>query len=413
MNLLSVAVSNLRYRPLSSLFNITVLALGVAMIITLLHVSQQLEQRFAKDLKGVDMVVGAKGSPMQLILSAVFHLDVPTGNILLSDAESIKRHPLVKSTIPVALGDNYQGFRIVGTTADYVAHYQVEFAEGKIFSKPMHAVVGSQVAAAQKLKLGDRVTGAHGLTSGDDSHEDMPYEIVGVLKPTGGVIDRLVLTPVESVWHVHGDTAAAHEKDDHAHHKHDHKNEEAAKHQQREITALLVKYASPAAAVTLPRQVNSSSALQAASPAFELARLLKMMGAGSDAIRWFGMLLVIIAAVGFFVSLFNAINDRRYDMVLMRCLGATRGKLFSLVLLEGLMLGVAGIVLGLLLARGLLYLAVWWIAQSRHIILEAVSLHPYEIHVVLFALAITVAAAIIPAILAYRVNAAAVLARGQ
>jgi putative ABC transport system permease protein len=404
-----LAVLNLRFRLLSNIFNIAVLGLGIAMIVTLLHVNEQLQQRFTRDLKGIDMVVGAKGSPMQLILSSVFHLDVPTGNIALADADTIKRHPLIKSAIPLALGDNYQGFRIVGTTADYITHYRAEIAQGKIFSASMQAVAGSQVAQQQKLNVGDKVIGAHGLTSGDDSHDEMPYEIVGILKPTGGVVDRLMLTPVESVWNVHGEEAESHESDDH---KHDHKKEKKAEQKPREITALLVSYASPAAAVTLPRLVNSESAMQAASPAFELARLLKLTGAGSDAVRGFGALLVVIAALGFFVTLFNAVNERSYDIVLMRCLGATRWKVFLLVLWEGLLLGVSGIILGLLLARVLMHLAASWLEQSKHIVLEAALFHPYEMYIALFALVISALAAIIPAMLAYRVNVADVLARG-
>jgi putative ABC transport system permease protein len=404
-----IAILNLRFRLLSNIFNIAVLGLGIAMIVTLLHVNAQLQQRFTRDLKGIDMVVGAKGSPMQLILSSVFHLDVPTGNIALAEADNIKRHPLIKSAIPLALGDNYQGFRIVGTTADYITFYKAELAEGKVFSEPMQAVAGSAVAAKHNLKIGGRITGAHGLTSGDDSHDDMPYEIVGILKPTGGVIDRLVLTPVESVWKVHGDSIEAHKHD----HEHNHEKEKKAELNPREITALLVSYASPAAAVILPRLVNKDSAMQAASPAFELARLLKMTGTGSEAIRGFGLLLMLIAAAGFFVTLFNAVNERRYDIVLMRCLGATRWKVFLLVLWEGLLLGVSGIILGLLMARVLMRMAASWLEQSKYIVLDSALYHPYEMYIVIFALVISAVAAIIPAILAYRVNAVSVLARGQ
>ena len=150
----------------------------------------------------------------------------------------------------------------------------------------------------------------------DDLHTDFPYTIVGILQPTGTVLDRLVLTPVESVWHVH------------EHPDPDDPEEVAYKneHPEKEITSLLVTYKTPMAAVTLPRLVNKTSSMQAASPAFEKARLIKILGVGSEGIQLFATVLIIIAAIGFFVTLFNAVNDRRYDIALMRSLGATRAR---------------------------------------------------------------------------------------
>src|SRR5262249_31618666 len=130
-------------------------------------------------------------------------LDIPTGNIPLSEADKLAKHPLVKEAIPIALGDNYNGFRIVGTNADYIGHYRAEMAQGAAFMQPMEAVLGSEVAEKYHLKLGDKIVGAHGLVNSEDLHSDFPYTVTGILAPAGSVIDRLVLTPVESVWHMH------------------------------------------------------------------------------------------------------------------------------------------------------------------------------------------------------------------
>src|SRR5271154_3796299 len=123
MNILNLSFSSLRHNAVSNIFNILILALGIAIIVTLLHVSEQVEQRFDRDLQGIDLVVGAKGSPIQLILSSVFHLDFPNGNIPLDEAKKLRDNPLIAAAIPIALGDNYSAFRIVGTTADYISHY--------------------------------------------------------------------------------------------------------------------------------------------------------------------------------------------------------------------------------------------------------------------------------------------------
>ena len=279
MNILTLSLSNLRFRALGSFFNMLILSLGIATIITLLHVSQQIEQRFTRDLQGIDLVVGAKGSPIQLILSSVFHLDIPSGNIALEDAKKLEKNPLIKSAIPLALGDNVSGFRIVGTTTDYLNHYGAPFAQGALYHNPMEAVLGSQVAQKMGLNTGDIFVGAHGLVNSDDLHTDFPYTVVGILQPTGTVLVRLVLTPVESVWHIH-----EHPDPDDAD-----EIEAAKQHPGKQITALLISYKTPMAAVTLPRIVNETSSMQAASPAFETARLMKILGVGGDTIRLFGV----------------------------------------------------------------------------------------------------------------------------
>ncbi len=402
MNILSLSLSGLRHNCLSNIFNILVLALGIAVIVTLVNVSGQVERRFENDLAGIDLVVGAKGSPVQLMLSSIFHMDAPNGNISLTEAEKITRNKMVKSAVPVALGDNFSGYRIVGTNADYLKLYNGTLASGRIFNAPMEAVAGSEVAAKRSLKINDRIVGAHGLVSSDDLHKDFPYTIVGILAPSGTVLDRLVLTPVESVWRVHEHP----EPDDKS------EVEKQKEHPGKEITALLVSYRSPLATATLPRMINQSSAMQAASPATELARLIKMLGIGGDAIQAFGGALVVIAAVGFFMTLFNAVNERRYDIALLRVLGATRSKVFAFVLAEGLMLGVAGTVLGVILGQALSYAVELWIETTKHITLGGTGFNPYEILAGVGAIALSCLASIIPAFMAYRVNVAQVLSRG-
>lgn len=404
MNILHLSLRNLHYRALSTFFNVVVLALGIATIITLLHISKQIEQRFNSDLQGIDLVVGAKGSPIQLILSSVFHVDTPTGNIPLTEAQKLEHNPLIKSAIPEALGDSYHGFRIVGTTADYASHYDARLIQGDYWTKNMEAVLGSEVARSSGLKVGDSFVGTHGLSEGGEEHSQFPYTVVGILAPTGTVIDRLVLTDVASVWNVH----------EHHHHDsndHDEDEDESALHG-REITALLITYKSPLAAAKLPRFVNKTSSMQAASPAVEMHRLWSILGVGGDTIRVFGDALMLIASAGFFVTLWSAVAERGYDIALMRSLGATRSKIFGLVLTEGLMLGLMGVALGLLLGHIFAYALQRIIESSRHMTLETVVFHPYEIHIILIALLLSALVAIIPALMAYRVNVASVLSKG-
>lgn len=394
--------ANIKFKPLATIFSVLLLGVGIAVILTIIHLSDQLDKRFTKDLQGIDLVVSGKGSPLQIILSSVFHIDIPTGNIPVSEANQLKANPLVKLAIPVALGDNYNGYRIVGTNADYIPHYQGELAQGRTFNVQMEAVLGSEVAEKYHLKLGDKIVGAHGLVNSDDLHTDFPYTVVGILKPSGLVLDRLVLTPVESVWHVH------------EHPDEDDPEEVAYKqeHPWNEITALLISYKSPLAAAQLPRLVNKSSSMQAASPAFEVARLNKLMGTGGDILSAFGILLIGFSAFGLFVTLYNAVNERKYDIALMRSLGATRSRIFGFVMAEVMILGLIGSVIGVVLTQVFLNSAAVWIYVSKHIVLEPAAVFGIpEFCVIIAVLAISVFAGFIPAMKAYRMNIVQVLSQ--
>lgn len=402
MNALSLSIAYLRHKPLGTFLNLLTFASGIGVIVALLLINAQMNNEFTKNLKGIDLVVGGKGSPMQLILSSVFHLDIPTGNIPLEEAQKIARHPLVMSAIPIALGDNYNGFRIVGTNADYIAQYDGKLARGHLFSQPMEAVIGSDVAEKYGNTLGDHLVGAHGLVNSDDLHTDFPYTVVGILAPTNTVLDRLVLTPVESVWHVH-EHPDADDPEEVAYKK---------RHPGKELTALLIHYKSPMAAVVMPREVNQSTSMQAASPAFEVARLVSFMGVGADTLRTFGGYLIGLAGFGIFVALYHAMNERRYDLALMRAFGASPAKLFGLVITESLILAVIGAVVGIALGHGFVEVAAAWLADAKHIHVTGELFLPAEGWLLGASVVIGLVAAVLPAIRVYRIDIFKTLVRG-
>jgi len=392
MTLAGLSFAYLRARPLATALNLLLLALGVATITVLILVTAQLENRMGRDARGIDLVAGAKGSPMQLVLSAVFHLDAPTGNIPLAEANALAKQRFVKKAIPLALGDSYKSFRIVGSNHEYPAHYGARVADGRLWSAPMEATLGAEVAARAKLAVGAKFAGAHGLGEGGDEHENEPYQVVGVLAPTGTVIDRLILTSVESVWevHEHGAPAGA----------------------PKELTALLIQYASPLAAAMLPRMVNASSSLQAASPAYESARLFRMIGVGVDVLRAFGVVLMLAAGLSVFIALLNALEERRYDLAVMRMLGATPARLMGLMLLEGSLLAVAGGIAGLGLGHLMTEALGAALRQAQQAAVSGWAWSDEEWWLLAASLGVGILAALIPAWRAYRSDVAPVLAEG-
>ena len=401
MRLGYLAYKNMVSKPLNLLLSLLLLTLSVSLVTFALQLSQQLGGQLNKNIAPFDMVVGAKGSPLQLVLSSVLHVDVPTGNIKLEEALQIERNPFVKTAIPVSYGDNYKGYRILGTKPEYLDHYEAKVAEGEVYRKTFEVVAGSVVAQKLKLRIGDTFTGAHGLASANgESHDDHPYTVTGILSPTGTVVDQLLITNLESIWesheheedheeathqedededehnHDHDDDEHEHEHDEHGHdehghdeegHHHDHDehehDEEGHEHDHheddREITSLLVKFKNPLGMVQLPRNINENTSMQAALPGYEVQRLTGLLGSGVRTLNGIALAILLVSGLSIFISLLKTIRERRQELALLRTYGLRTRQLLSLALLEGLLLTSIGFVSGWILGR----LGIWIVSS--------------------------------------------------
>ncbi len=395
MTAAGLALAWLAERPLATLLNALLLALGVATVAALLSFDHQFRDRMTRDARGIDLVVGAKGSRLQLALSAVWHADVPTGNIRVSDAEPLLGHPMVRRAIPLALGDSAGGFRVVGTEASLVELHGAELAGGRLWSAPFEATLGADAAAGLGLALGGEFQSSHGLGAGGPGHADVRYTVVGVLAPTGGVIDRLALTSVESVWLVHDPGGA-----------------KAAAGQEREITALLLDFKSPVGAIRLAPAIDRQTPMMAASPAVEAGRLFALLGSGLDVLRGFGAVLVASAALGVLAALTGALEARRRDVAVLRALGAGRLWVAGVLLCEALFLTAAGTALGFALGHGALAAAGAVFAEARGAGLSGLAFAPAEGWLLLGAPLVGPLAAALPAARAWRGEVARELASG-
>jgi ABC-type transport system, involved in lipoprotein release, permease component len=429
MSLISLVWNYLKARPLNTAINIVLLSLGIAVITILLLFNKQLEQKISTNSRGIDLVVGAKGSPLQLILCNIFHIDFPTGNISLAEAERISKHRLIKKAIPLALGDSYKSYRIIGTNRDYAALYKAELAEGQWFQRDLEVTIGATVAEMSKLKLGDTFESAHGLAEGGHSHNDHLYKVTGILKPSYTVVDNLILTNVESVWLMHHEEGESAEEEDHDHdhdgHDHDHEHHHhaidsamrsplvpsvAKGDSTLEITSMLVQYRSPMGAIQLPRLINSDSNLQAASPAFETARLFSILGVGIDILMAFAYVLILISALSIFIALYNSLKERRYDLAILRSMGAGRGKLFISILLEGGLLTFLGSLTGLIMAHIAVLIISSILPEIQKSGISGLVFYSEEWIILAASLLLGLACALIPAIQAYRTDISRVLA---
>ena len=449
MSLLKLAWKNIVHNPLSLLLNLILLTLGIGLINFILLVNHQLKDKFDKNLAEIDLVIGAKGSPLQMILSSMYHIDAPTGNITIDEAKPFLRegHPLIKRSVPLSMGDSYKGYRIIGTDYSILDLYKAKVSKGKKWQHLYEATVGASVAKELGLKLGSKFKSSHGFNDDDDlEHEHGTFTVVGILNPTGSVIDQLLLCNTESVWQVHDhdheehahkdeeehnhddkdhsdhnhdghdhDTHEAHDHADHNHDGHDHDAHDHTsdmsrahllEHGDKEITSVLVQYASRTnfQALSMPRNINENTDLQAAAPAYEINRLYDMMGTGTKALELIAYLIAFVSAISIFVSLLNSLKQRKYELSLLRVLGGKSTSLLSLILIEGLIMAFIGFLLGMFLSNIALSSLTQSLSDKYNYEFESWMLHGLEPKVFIGTILLGLLAALIPAILAYKTD---------
>ena len=451
-----IAWKNIWFKPLNTALSIILLTASVAIITLLILLQEQFEKNFSSNIDGIDLVLGAQGSPLQLILSSVYQVDAPTGNIDYTDAKKWMNNPMVATAIPLAFGDNYRGYKIVGTTPEYLRKYGAEVKTGKIFEKNFEVVVGSTIANKLNIKVGDKFFGSHGDAEEGEVHDHHAYIVVGIASATGKITDNLILSNIPSVWAMHdheheGEPAAeehdhdneghaheegvehnhedghdhnpAHGEEGHVHHEgegnHDHDHDHPAhedievpiSEEGKEITSVLIKFKGPVGVAVWPRLIAQNTNMQAASPAIEVNRLFSLFGIGLQALQYLAYGIMFISGISIFIALYNTLKERKYEFALLRVNGASRLQLLSLVLIESLLLCVVGFIFGTIVGR----IGLGLISGSSEEEFK-MTFNPFEFvwekegYLFLLTIFVGVLAAVIPAIKAYSLNISKTLA---
>ncbi len=412
MNIFRLSIKNIFNKPLSSAISLALLVLGIGIISLLLQLNSLIKDQMNNNLKGIDMVVGAKGSPLQLILSSVYHVDSPTGNISLEEAEKISKNRMVGSSVKLLYGDNYKGYRIVGAEKNFIELYNGIIKEGREWNSPYEVLVGSKVYQKLKINLGDELISSHGLRESGESHDDESFKVVGLLKPSNSVIDQLIITSPQSVWNIH----ETHDHDDEGENEHDHDDEhehdhdDEHEHDDREITAMLIKFKSPMNIIQFPRQINENTNLQAAVPSYEISRLFKLFGFGIETLSYLAYIIIIVSGFSLFINLFNSMNERKYEMALIRTLGASRFQLSIMIIFESLILTILGFILGLLFSRfGVMFVSSL-MEESLNYNLNSFKILIEEYWLLVMSVLIGLISSLIPVIRVYKMNISKILA---
>ncbi|MBX9790942.1 MAG: ABC transporter permease [Pirellulales bacterium] len=436
MSLWKIALRSMQQRLLASSLTGLSMALGVALVITVLVILGVIRDSFGRGAQGYHMIVGPKGGKLQLVLNTVYHLSQPIENLPWSYYKKFKTPgkenfgDYVATAIPFCLGDNYEGYRVVGTTREmftkleYTAGRKYEFAAGRNFLQTgfFEAVIGATVARQTGLKLGDSFMPTHGVSENEDGHvHEDKFKVVGILKPTGTPNDRALFINIEGFFlleghakgpgvpHAEGEAAAhAEHHDEHGDHHHHH--HEPLPEDQREVTSILVVVKNDLYAAGLAQKINEGLEAQSVAPTREIQLLMEEI---VRPIEWLLLFLtttvVVVAGIGILVSIYNSMNDRQHDIAVMRALGARRGTVMSIVLLESLLLALGGGLVGVLLGHGLIG-AIDPIVESRTGV--SVGFLQFEGIELILIPGLTVLAALVgflPSLAAYRTDVAKAL----
>ena len=449
MSTLKLAWKNLTNKPLTMLLSLVLFALGVGMISLIFLIEKQVQDKFDKNLADISLVIGAKGSPLQTVLCNMYHVDDPTGNITIDNVKGFLsgRNRLIDKAVPLSLGDSYKGFRIVGTTLEYPELYDMKIGSGKLWSRNLEATIGADVARIAELEIGSTFYSTHGfLNDGMNGHDHGQFTVVGIFEKSNSVIDQLILSTTQSIWEVHNHAEETpqeehseeednHEHDDHAHDDHeghdhsdheghdhsdhaghnhestppqDFSNQVLLQHPEEEITSLLVKFKESNRksfqALTMLKGINENTEVMASSPAIELNKLYDNMSLGESFLRNLAMIIVFVSGLSIFISLFNSLRDRKYELALMRVMGASPTKLFFLIILEGLLLAIIGYIIGIALSHIGMSIFGGQMQDKYHYSFTASQFLKEEFYLLGGALFIGFLAAVIPAIQAFKTD---------
>ncbi len=350
---LSLTFQSLRNRRLTAALTISAIAISVALLLGVQMLRTAARDSFASTVSGVDLIVGARSGPLNLLLYSVFHIGDATANVSWESYQKVARHRDVAWTIPISLGDSHRGFRVMGTNADYFRHYRfgesraLAFSAGQPFRDLYDAVIGADVARTLGYKVGDEIVVGHGL--GEVSfarHEDKPFRVVGVLRKTGTPVDRTVHVSLEAVTAIHLDWQSGMQAPPRF--RVSAKGARESDLKPASITAFMVGMKSRSTAFVMQRAINVYGAepLTAVLPGVALSELWNIVGIADNALALVAAFVVLAGLLCMLTAILTSLNERRREMAVLRSVGASPRHVFSLMVLEAGVLAALGIASG-------------------------------------------------------------------
>lgn len=408
---------SLRRHAFATAVTIFAAALASGLVMAVFAIQSQSERAFKGGNVGFDAVLGARGSKLQLVLNSVFHLDESPGNIPWAVYTRLKIDPTIRLAIPYAVGDNYRGFRIVGTTPDLFDGYRYDnnqslaFAgKGRAFDPDLReAVIGSFVAEQTGLRYGDHFHPSHGISfddeDGDEDHHahDEEYVVVGVLEPTNSPIDRVVWIPIEGVFRMGGHVLRGEGE------VFVPKHGEAIPDEHKEVSAIMLKFVTPTVGVELDNVINKEGKeFTLAWPiATVMTKFFEKFGWITRVLLLVAYLVVAVSACAILAAVYNTINERRREFAILRAIGARKSIVFSAIVVESATIAACGALVGFVFYGAIVLVAASIIRAQTGVVIDAWALHPALAYVPPGMIALGALAGIVPAIKAYATDVAA------
>ncbi len=399
------------------------LALATALLWTLERLRHDIRHSFSQSVSGVDLIVGARSSPVQLMLFSVFHIGSVPQSMSMDSVQQLSQHRSVSWVVPLSLGDSHRGFPVLGTTPAYFQHFAygdkqpLALQQGAVFAGNLdglyEAVIGAEVAHKMGYGLGQRITLGHGMHdhdhdhegAGTDEHADKPFKVVGILAPTGTPVDRTVHVSLQALQALHLDWVAGTPMPGGQI-----PADQARKFnlEPEEVTAALVGLKSRAAVFNVQRFVNQyeAEALMGVMPGVALGELWSVLGVGENALLAVSALVALVSVVSLMAVVLAGLNERRRELAVLRAVGAGPRHVLGLLTLEGVWVTCAGVVLGVLLAQAGMALATPWLQQSLGIRLQMAVPLPTQLALAGAVLLAGLLASLGPAWRAYRLSLA-------
>jgi len=405
-----IVIRSLRQHALSTLVTVISVALGTGLLMAVFSIQAQSYRAFTGGPIGYDAVLGARGSQLQLVLNTVFHLETSPGNLPWSMYSAIKSDPRVELAIPYAVGDNYHGFRIVGTSDDIFTGYEYQRGHkfqvqpgGRVFnSTAREAVIGSFVAQKTGLKVGSIFNPYHGVYFDEKMKHDDQYTITGVLEPTNTPSDRVIWIPIDGMFRMSGHVLRGSGKTYQA------KAGEAIPDESKEVSSVMLKFRSPQVGFTMDQTINKQG--KVATLAWPIG---KVMADLFDKIGWINKimafvayLVVVVAAASILASIYNSMNERRREFAILRALGARRGTVFSVIVLEAASIAALGSVCGFFVYAAILEAGSLIIRAQTGVVLDIFQFHPVMIAGPVGMTLLGALSGVVPALKAYRTDVA-------
>ena len=415
--IIGLAVKSLRNRRLTATLTVVSIALAVALLLGVERIRQQAREGFTSTVSGTDLIVGARSSPVHLLLFSVFRIGNATNNIRWDSYRAIADWPEVAWTIPLSLGDSHRGFRVLGTTSDYFEHFRfardrpLELAAGKRFADAHDAVLGADVASALGYGLGQKIVIAHGTGDVEFAlHKDQPFEVVGILARTGTPVDRTIHISLEGLdaLHVEANAIATADPLEAARQAAKHRHEEAQHDEPHALTAFLVGLKSRGSALALQRRINEyrDEPLTAILPGVALLEVWEIASVAERALFAVSALVVVVGLAGMLVALLTSLNERRREMAVLRSVGARPVDIFALVMGEAALLTLLGIALGLAVVSIGLRISEPWLQSHLGLVVTLAWPSAYEWGLMAIMAAAGACIGLIPAFRIYRYSLA-------